>query len=127
MTTYVCPVCGYDGLARAPYYPDEWGSPSDEICPSCGTQFGYHDAGTRYDTVKRAARHEQLRAKWIAGGMRWWSSEIYWWNVNVRFAGKPPPTWDGKDDPPPEGWDPVAQLRRLAQDGAQPPETDVEG
>jgi hypothetical protein len=36
----LCPVCGYE-LAFAPWSDD---SPSDEICPSCGIQFGYDDA-----------------------------------------------------------------------------------
>jgi len=113
----ICPVCGYEGLSSPAYYPDEWGSPSEETCPSCGTQFGYDDGvpGGRYDATKRAARHGELRQKWIAGGMRWWRSEIYWWNVNVRFGGSPPPGWGGGDRPLPDGWDPVAQLQRLEQ------------
>jgi len=113
---YDCPVCGFDGLGKAPYYPDDWGG-ADEgvICPSCGTQFGYHDGAGGHDTTKRAARHALLRQEWIAKGMRWWRSEIYWWNVNVRFGGSPPPSWGGENQPPPVGWDPVAQLERLIQ------------
>lgn len=98
-----CPVCGYGGLANAPYYPDDWGSVDDGvICPSCGTQFGYHDIapGTRYNTAKRAERHDMLRQAWIAGGMRW---------------GFSPSSRRVEDEPPPEGWDPVAQLERLAR------------
>lgn len=34
------------------------------ICPSCGTEFGYTDATTT---------HQQLRARWEAGGRRWHS------------------------------------------------------
>jgi hypothetical protein len=51
----LCPVCGY--LMRYP--------PSDfHICPSCGTEFGYDDAGRSYD---------QLRQAWLVAGPKWWS------------------------------------------------------
>ncbi len=74
---YLCPVCGYDELKSPPY--DEFNCPTYEICPSCGTEFGYDDA-----TVK----HSDLRAKWIKGGMKWWSNSIS----------------------PPTGWEPEIQL-----------------
>ncbi len=52
---YPCPVCGY-------YMEDP---PRDyNICPSCGTEFGYHDAGRT---------HEELRNIWIKSGAEWWS------------------------------------------------------
>lgn len=53
---YTCPVCGYNRLRR----------PADDylICPSCGTEFGYSDAGRS---------HAELRSDWIAQGMRWFS------------------------------------------------------
>ncbi len=34
------------------------------ICPSCGTEFGYDDAGRT---------HADLRATWLRGGAQWWS------------------------------------------------------
>ena len=40
------------------------GYASFEICPCCGTQFGYQDA-------RRS--HEFLRAEWVAKGMPWHS------------------------------------------------------
>src|SRR4051812_48316988 len=54
---YTCPVCGYKRLR----YPA-----ADEgvICPCCGTQFGYSDAGTT---------HAQLRREWVREGMKWYS------------------------------------------------------
>lgn len=53
---YICPVCGYDALE------DE---PADyNICPCCGTEFGYHDFGRS---------HGELRALWIARGAQWHS------------------------------------------------------
>ena len=77
--TYTCPVCGYDGM------PDP---PADfEICPCCGTEFGNDD----FD-----ATHEELRARWVAGGARWWYTP----------------------EAPPAGWDPSEQLRRAGHEDA---------
>ena len=59
--SFQCPVCGYDGLDE-PAYAN--GCASFEICPSCGTQFGYED-------VSRS--HEELRQAWIESGCQWWS------------------------------------------------------
>jgi hypothetical protein len=81
-----CPVCGYASL-QAPAWSGD--SPSYEICPCCGTEFGYDDFATTEDD--RKTRHLELRASWIERGCSWWSA--------------------GLD--PPEGWDPTAQLRML--------------
>jgi len=59
MTTYTCPVCGYNRLR---FSPDDY-----TICPSCGTQFGYTDA-------RRS--HEQLQAQWLASGAPWHSRVV---------------------------------------------------
>jgi hypothetical protein len=67
-----CPVCGYAGLEIPPSM--------GEICPCCGTEFGYSDF-TR--------THAQLRSRWVLENQaRWWSNY---------------------DNPPP-GWHPLAQL-----------------
>ena len=50
-----CPVCGY----RMPYTADNF-----HICPSCGTEFGYDDAGRT---------HAELRSIWLKSGAKWWS------------------------------------------------------
>jgi len=53
----ICPVCGYQ--MRLP--------PIDfHICPSCGTEFGYDDAGRT---------HADLRSQWLDGGAQWWSTD----------------------------------------------------
>jgi len=70
--TYVCPVCGYEHLDEPPY--DEHGCSSFEICPCCGSEFGYDD---------HSATHDALRQKWKLSGMKWWSSVIV-----------PPTNWD---------------------------------
>ena len=50
-----CPVCGYE--------MDD--PPQDyNICPSCGTEFSYHDSGRTY---------EELRQIWLNSGAPWWS------------------------------------------------------
>lgn len=86
---YVCPVCGYDFLREPPWDND---APSDEICPSCGTQFGYDDAaGGRAD--QRQVRHRELRARWKSSGCRWFSSSR----------------------PPPDGWNPMQQLASVEE------------
>ena len=53
---FVCPVCSFGDATSAPYDADAW---YQEICPCCGTQFGYDDA-TR--------PHAVLRENWIAAG-----------------------------------------------------------
>ena len=69
--SFVCPVCGYPNLAEPPY---DGTSPSYEICPSCGTEFGYEDSGRS---------HAELRHAWVDGGCRWWAT-----------YDKPPKGWD---------------------------------
>jgi len=61
-----CPVCyyGIEGNVEDKY---------QEICPCCGTQFGYDDATTP---------HSVLRDRWISKGMKWFSKN------------KPPENWD---------------------------------
>lgn len=57
--SYICPVCGYNQLR---YPPEDY-----TICPSCGTEFGYHDF---------SKSHEELRNLWFANGAYWHSSII---------------------------------------------------
>src|SRR5690349_14160194 len=52
----MCPVCGYE--------MDD--PPRDyNVCPSCGTEFGLHDAN---------AAISELRASWLSSGPTWWST-----------------------------------------------------
>lgn len=73
---YRCTVCGFDGLKRFPA--------DHVICPCCGTQFGYTDAGP----LAEAEMHALLRERWISSGSRWYSRVIH----------------------PPQDWDPLEQL-----------------
>ncbi|MES2985107.1 MAG: hypothetical protein V4735_07970 [Pseudomonadota bacterium] len=86
MTQNICPVCGYPDLSE-PAYP-EGGWPSDEICESCGYQFGYHDAALEVPIT-----FEQWRERWIANGMIWDSLSV----------GRQPPV----------GWNPRKQLENI--------------
>jgi hypothetical protein len=56
---YVCPVCAYP---RLPHPPVDF-----TICPSCGTEFGYHDSTRSYS---------ELRFYWIENGMQWHSRVV---------------------------------------------------
>jgi hypothetical protein len=81
--SYTCPVCGFPDLTEPPRTPEAGGS--YEICWSCGFEFGVtdDDLGYTYDAWRQA---------WVERGMPWDSGELR---------------------PPPLGWDPEEQLRRL--------------
>ncbi len=83
----ICPVCGYE--LDIPSWDGEL--PSDEICPSCGIQFGYNDA-TGGDMELRRKVHDTWRSEWVAKGM----------------------PWSSVGQAPPKDWDPIQQLRRVA-------------
>ena len=53
---YSCPVCGYGQMSGPPE--------NYNICPSCGTEFGYDDL---------SKSHRQLRNQWLASGANWFS------------------------------------------------------
>ena len=84
---YLCPVCGFPAL-EGPPWTNDFGS--DEICPSCGTHFGYDDAADG-DAARREAVYRRLRGRWRAMGCPWFS------------PGKPAP----------RGWDPANQLEAV--------------
>ena len=65
--THICPVCGFDGLAKAAY--DKRGFGSLEVCPSCAFQFNVSD--TQYGWSFR-----DWRARWISDGMQWSSLNL---------------------------------------------------
>lgn len=84
--SYRCPVCGYPDLDEPPRSPRSGGG-SNEICPSCGFEFGWTDEDQGYS-------YEQWRRLWIERGMPWDSAEIR---------------------SPPEGWSPSRQLQGLQE------------
>ena len=66
----MCPVCGYPDLDEKPA--------NHEICPSCGTQFGYDDY---------LRPHEKLRQQWLKSGANWFLKgyEPYRWNAFTQL------------------------------------------
>ena len=83
-----CPVCGYD-LDFVPWKDD---SPSDEICPSCGIQFGYDDTAGG-NLQKRNLAYSVWRCNWISEGMPWKS-------IGIKQ---------------PYDWDPKKQLKKITR------------
>lgn len=74
MTLLPCPVCNF--LLSEP--PEDF-----TFCPSCGTHFGYHDVGRTYD---------QIRERWFANGMKWWSPvrpKPKDWNAITQLSAGP--------------------------------------
>lgn len=65
-----CPVCGFDPATLGEGVFEAW-----DICPCCGTEFGYHDANRP---------HMELRRLWMDRGGKWWSA----------FHSPPPAGWD---------------------------------
>jgi len=63
-----CPVCGY----AMEDIPADY-----NICPCCGTEFGYNDAGIS---------HAELREEWVKRGALWWSP-----------VDPPPPGWNAAE------------------------------
>jgi hypothetical protein len=64
---FQCPVCAY-GELREP-------AVDLNICPCCGTQFGYDDVTLSYDALRR---------EWLGAGAQWFSNTT-----------PPPPHWNG--------------------------------
>jgi hypothetical protein len=73
----MCPVCGYDGLRKPPA--------DYAICPCCGTEFGYSDAGPE----PQSHIHASLRKNWINHGATWHSQYTVspgFWNPWLQLA-----------------------------------------
>jgi len=90
---HTCPVCGYANLAELPY--DKTGGASFEICPSCETEFGYHDA---------SKSHAELRKLWLAAGAPWRSR-----------ATVSPPDWSGIEQLRAAGLDITPSTNRVSR------------
>jgi hypothetical protein len=79
-----CRVCGYE--MPSPPWGEDGKTPSWEICPCCGTEFGYKDC--------QITAIRNMREKWIANGMNWsdpeekpegWSFELQKRNIPDEF------------------------------------------
>ena len=82
IATHGCPICGYQQFVAL----EDNGSPSDEICPSCGSQSGY-----TYFSEVSDEHLENVRSDWVHKEKgKWWSSRVA----------------------PPPGWTAESQMRR---------------
>lgn len=88
---YLCPVCGFDFFRDTGFKPWNNDSPSDEICASCGFQFGLHDYDDELGYEIKDKKYKDWREKWIKSGLKWSSQEEY----------------------KPSDWDPKEQLKRI--------------
>ena len=59
---YICPVCGFDGLAEEPYGKNN--EPSHEVCPCCGFEFGF-------DGSNDSAVFVKFHKNWVKNGSKW--------------------------------------------------------
>jgi hypothetical protein len=75
MTTYTCPVCGFNQLENPPE--------DHVICPCCGTQFGYDDVAHSY---------RELRNIWLHKGGRWFNIECPSFSIRRHWNA-----WDQLD------------------------------
>jgi hypothetical protein len=82
---YICPICGYPGL-KEPAWGNDGKSPTFEICPCCGCEFGYEDA--------RPEGAKEFRKRWIATGGKWhdptlkpknWDMKQQLKNINIEI------------------------------------------
>ena len=65
MKEYYCRVCGLYNEDK-PWEQDD-NSPTYEICPCCGVEFGYEDY-TIESTI-------EYRKKWIENGAKWFNAK----------------------------------------------------
>ena len=73
----MCPVCGYDELKKP--------AANFSICPCCGTEFGYSDAGP--EPQRRI--HASLRENWMNRGAIWhsqYTAPPRFWNPWAQLA-----------------------------------------
>jgi hypothetical protein len=71
---YVCFLCGYPDLRNNPWSEDGL-SPSYDICPCCGMEYGVDD-------INELA-FKLYREEWFSKGRKWFDQQV-----------KPPLNWD---------------------------------
>ncbi|MDR6496626.1 hypothetical protein J2797_006553 [Paraburkholderia terricola] len=59
-----CRVCGYE--VSEPPWGEDGDSPTWDICPCCGTEFGYEDC--------TPASAQKKRELWISSGEKWFDA-----------------------------------------------------
>jgi predicted RNA-binding Zn-ribbon protein involved in translation (DUF1610 family) len=78
MRKFTCPVCGFPEFDQPAWNPDN-GIPSFEICPSCGCEFGYHDATSQ--------AKEKYRRNWVKQGAPCFKPELkpHNWSLKIQL------------------------------------------
>lgn len=78
---FPCRVCGL--LFREPPWGENGKSPTFEICPCCGVEFGYEDCN--------AETCRAYRSRWIAEGANWWdkNQRPESWNLDAQLCNVP--------------------------------------
>lgn len=84
MATNNCRICGL--YFEAPPWGEDGHSPTFDICPCCGVEFGNEDY--TFESAKR------YRAKWIDGGASWFmpKKKPSNWDIQEQML-KIPPNW----------------------------------
>lgn len=65
--TFMCPVCGFEGLKEPPFTKDN--DPSFEVCSCCGFEFGF-DGDNSLDCFTTYRKH------WISEGTPWFNPKL---------------------------------------------------
>jgi hypothetical protein len=81
MQNYNCRVCGL--FNDNPPWGEDGNSPTYEICPCCGVEFGYEDI--TIDSTKDYRNH------WINEGVKWFSAKEkpLNWDMSEQFKNIP--------------------------------------
>lgn len=88
----LCSVCGFDFFKDTGLKPWDNGSPSDEICASCGFQFGFDDYDDESGYGIKDKKYKEWRKKWIRDGMKWSTQKEYKpkdWNPREQLKNIP--------------------------------------
>lgn len=85
---FACPICLFPDLME-PYEDCSY-----NICPSCGTEYGYDDCMPRDANYREKwQRRIDLRLEWINRGDPWWFKREpcpAWWPA-IALAKQPEP------------------------------------
>ena len=78
MKTFNCDVCGYSRLSQPPW-GDDGKTPTYDICPCCGVEFGYEDCTQK--------SKDSFREKWLNNGAKWFdeSKKPQNWDLEEQF------------------------------------------
>ena len=90
---YIYLLCGYPGLEEGHFvriengkknYSNPKGTPTFEICPCCGTEFGFSEYDFKTESKKS---WEKIRKEWIDNGAEWFMIKMkpHHWDLNKQL------------------------------------------